>query len=317
MLDLRRTLAHWFGAGDLSIFYDFRPPPYGGANQFLHALRGEFERRGLRVDANTLSRRARGCLFNSFNFDARRLGRLRHPGCAMVHRVDGPVSLYRGVEDGTDARVAALNQALADVTVFQSRYSREAYEALGFSFRSPTSIPNAVDPRIFHPRASAEAGVGRKVRLISVAWSDNARKGGETYRRLESMLDWSRFEYTFVGRIAETFARIRVIPPVGSAELAGILRAHDVYITASLNDPASNALAEALACGLPALYVRSGGHAEIVGEGGLGYDDAEDIPALLERLVGGYEEIRARIRVPSLEDVADRYLGLLMGRAPA
>ena len=317
MGSVRQALARWRGHGDVSIFFDFRPPPYGGANQFLHALRGEFERRGLRVDTNALSRRARGCLFNSFNFDARRLARVRRTDCAMVHRVDGPVQLYRGTDDGSDARVAALNQELADVTVFQSRYSRDAYEGLGFKFRSPSVIPNAADPVIFHPRTSDGTPHGRKVRLITTSWSDNPRKGGQTYRRLESLLDWSRFEYTFVGRTSETFGRIRTIAPVGSAALADLLREHDIYVTASLNDPASNALLEALATGLPAVYVRSGGHAEIVGEGGLGFDDAEQVPALLDELIERYDEIRSRIAVPSLAEVADRYLALLTKAAGA
>ena len=235
----------------------------------------------------------------------------------MVHRVDGPVALYRGQADGTDERVAAINGALADVTVFQSRYSRDAHEKMGSVFRRPTVIPNAVDPGIFHPAPAPRVPRGRKVRLISTAWSDNANKGGPAYRRLESMLDWSRFEYTFVGRCAESFERIRRVPPLRSRELAATLRDHDIYVTASLHDPASNALLEGLASGLPALYVKSGGHAEIAGEAGFGFDEVEHVPALLDRMVAEYEEIRARIRVPALADVAERYLGLLMGTTPA
>ena len=317
MRDPRDAIAAWLGRADVSIFYEFHRPPFGGANQFLRALRRDFTRRGLRVETNAVGPTSRGCLFNSFNFDVERLTRRRRPGCAMVHRVDGPVALYRGQADGTDERVAAINGALADVTVFQSRYSRDAHEKMGSVFRRPTVIPNAVDPGIFHPAPAPRVPRGRKVRLISTAWSDNANKGGPAYRRLESMLDWSRFEYTFVGRCAESFERIRRVPPLRSRELAATLRDHDIYVTASLHDPASNALLEGLASGLPALYVKSGGHAEIAGEAGFGFDEVEDVPALLDRMVAEYEEIRARIRVPALADVAERYLGLLMGTTPA
>ncbi|MGH3136152.1 MAG: hypothetical protein ACRDPV_06640, partial [Gaiellaceae bacterium] len=34
------------GRADIAIFHEFSPPPYGGGNQFLLALRGELERRG-------------------------------------------------------------------------------------------------------------------------------------------------------------------------------------------------------------------------------------------------------------------------------
>jgi glycosyltransferase involved in cell wall biosynthesis len=102
-----------------------------------------------------------------------------------------------------------------------------------------------------------------------------------------------------------------VLPPLASEELAEVLRRQDVYVTASLNDPCSNALLEALACGLSALYARSGGHPELVGEAGLGYDEREELPELLDRLVAELDERRAAIRVPSLAEVADRYLETL------
>jgi hypothetical protein len=83
--------------------------PWGGGNQFLRALVGEFERRGLTVEVNRISGGTAACLFNSFNFDFRRLRRFARPGVRMVHRVDGPIGVYRGFDDGTDARIAEIN----------------------------------------------------------------------------------------------------------------------------------------------------------------------------------------------------------------
>ena len=87
-------------------------------------------------------------------------------------------------------------------------------------------------------------------------------------------------------------------PRRSSAEL---LRGQDAYVAASLDDPCSNALLEALACGLPALYRRSGGHPELVGEAGVGFDGAEDAPAALDRLAADLESSRAAIVVPALD----------------
>jgi hypothetical protein len=64
---------------------------------------------------------------------------------------------------------------------------------------------------------------------------------------------------------------------------------------------------------LPAAFLRSGGHPELVGEAGIGFDDAEEVPAVLSRLVEEHEQRRANIRVPALRDVADRYLEVLAG----
>jgi glycosyltransferase involved in cell wall biosynthesis len=91
------------------------------------------------------------------------------------------------------------------------------------------------------------------------------------------------------------------------------LRAHDVYLAASRDDPCSNALLEGLACGLPAAFMRSGGHPELVGDGGVGFDDAEELPDVFGRLRRELSARRAAIRAPALADVADRYLEVLRG----
>ena len=51
------------------------------------------------------------------------LRRFARRGARMVHRVDGPIGAYRGFDDGTDARIAEINAALASATIFQSEFS--------------------------------------------------------------------------------------------------------------------------------------------------------------------------------------------------
>ena len=75
----------------------------------------------------------------------------------------GPIGVYRGFDDGTDGRIAAVNDSLADATVLQSRYSLEKHLELGLELRDPVVIPNAVDPAIFHPPERREPLDGRKV----------------------------------------------------------------------------------------------------------------------------------------------------------
>ena len=55
---------------EISIFHDFRKPPYGGANQFLMALRDELKHRGFRVGENHVARMTRSCILNAYTFDA-------------------------------------------------------------------------------------------------------------------------------------------------------------------------------------------------------------------------------------------------------
>ena len=235
----------------------------------------------------------------------------------MVHRVDGPVGVYRGFDDGTDDRIAALNGALADATILQSRYSLEKHAELGLDLHAPVVIPNAVDPAIFHPPRRREPPAGRKVRLIASSWSDNRRKGAETLSWLDRHLDWERYEMTFVGHAPVELEQIRSVGPVTSLEVAELLRTHDVYVAPSRDDPCSNALLEALACGLPAAFLASGGHPELVGEGGLPFEADDELPDALDRLVEEIEERRSAISIPTIAEVADRYLAALLGQALA
>src|SRR5919204_6320585 len=72
---------------DLAIFHEYAPPPSGGGHQFIRALSGELERRGLELEQNRISGGTERCLFNSFNFDLGRLRRFVRDGVRMVHRV--------------------------------------------------------------------------------------------------------------------------------------------------------------------------------------------------------------------------------------
>ena len=299
------------GRADLALFHEFAPPPTGGGHQFLRALLGELERRGVTVELNRISRGTSVCLFNSFNFDFRRLRRFARSGVRFVHRVDGPIATYRGFDDGTDARISEINHALATATIVQSRYSLDAHRALGIELVDPQLVVNTVDPSVFHPPDEREPAAGRRVRVIATSWSDNPNKGSDVIAWLDANLDHDRYELTFAGQTSETFRRVRALGAISTEAVAAELRRNDLYLAPSRNDPCSNALLEALASGLPAVFRASGGHPELVGEGGLPFDAAEEVPAVLDRLVAELDGRRAAIHVALLADVADRYLEVL------
>lgn len=312
-----RTQVDWVTTrrrrADVAVFHELVPPPTGGGHQFIRALVGELGRRGVEVELNRISGETPACLFNSFNFDIARLRRFARADCRMVHRVDGPIGSYRGHDDGTDRRVAAINAELADVTVLQSRYSLGRHLELGYELREPVVIRNAPDPSLFFPPEEREPLDGRPLRVIATSWSDNPRKGFDALLRVDEALDPERLQVTFVGRSPVRFERIAMIPAVASTDVADLLRRHDAYLAASRDDPCSNALLEALACGLPALYRRSGGHPELVGDGGVAFTNLEEADEALERVAAELEERRRAIRIAPLGEVADRYLEVLRG----
>jgi glycosyltransferase involved in cell wall biosynthesis len=299
------------GRADLALFHEFEPSPAGGGHQFLRALVREVGRRGFSVEPNRISGRTEACLFNSFNFDFDRLRRFARADCRMVHRVDGPIGSYRGFDDGTDARIAEINAELADATVLQSRYSLAKHAELGIELRDPVVIVNTVDPEIFHPADAPASLAGRPLRVIASSWSRNPRKGADVLAWLDANLDPSLATVTFVGQPPQRFERIRHVGALDSHGVARLLREHDVYLAASREDPCSNALLEALACGLPAAYLDSGGHPELVGEAGVPFGSPEEAPDALARLAADLDGYRIHIVVPSLDAVADAYLRVL------
>ncbi|MCE7858799.1 MAG: glycosyltransferase family 1 protein [Chloroflexi bacterium CFX2] len=317
-IGLRRKLSNflalaqgYFTSADLSIFHEFEPSPAGGGHQFLRAFMKQAQAKGLRVETDQISHTTRACLFNSFNFDEKRLLLTRRSRVLYVHRVDGPIDVYRGWDGGVDKGIYTVNQRIADKTIFQSRYSLEKHLELGMKFRNPAVIMNTADPEIFHPRGRVMFSRDRKIRLVATSWSLNINKGAPVYQWLDENLDWEQYEFTFVGQIPVQFKNIHTIPPVDSHKLAALLREHDIYVTASKNDPCSNSLIEALTCGLPAVYLQSGGHPEIVKQAGAGFEAAEQIPELLVRIVNGYESFQSRISLPSIEEVSEGYLKIL------
>lgn len=295
----------------VGLWHSFFKPPYGGGNQFMMALRKGLTQLGVDVRENELTEEIDAYILNSIHFDVDRFLEFgRKHRLNVVHRIDGPIHMIRGFDLEKDILCYELNEKFAGATVLQSNWVYKNIVKLNYRPVSPSIIINAVDSDIFHREGRVKFSKNRKTRLISSSWSNNPRKGGPVYKWIEDNLDWSRFEYTFVGNASEEFSRIRRVEPVPSEDLADLLRQHDIYITASQNDPCSNAVIEALSCGLPTLFLNDGGHPELVGAGGLPFSSNEEILPQLDRLVENYEMFQNLIVVSKLSDVAAKYLSI-------
>lgn len=310
MEKLLQQIDRFLNGPEICLFHEFHKPPYGGGNTFLIALEKELKKQGRSVGRNKVGENTKVILFNSFNFkfdDLKRIVENFHP--LMVHRVDGPISVYRDTDKEIDEQIWKLNHELADVTIFQSQYSQDKHEEMDLNFKNPHIISNASDPEIFHSRGRVSPPTpGRKVRLIATSWSDNPKKGGSTLAWLDENLDHEQYDLTFVGRTKAEFKNAHIIPPLPSDKLAEILRQQDIYIAASENDPCSNALIEALSCGLPAVYLDSGGHPELVGNSGVSFHNTDDLLKSVDQVTRNYTYFQERIKVEKLSSVAQKYL---------
>lgn len=284
--------------------------PSGGGNQFLKALQGYlinsgcYEKDPYKADI---------ILFNSFNFieDGMffELLNLKRLGKVLVHRVDGPISLYRGRDIELDKLIYDINNKVADATIFQSDWSREANYNLGMRAKKfEAVIMNAPDGKLFNRDGKIEFSKNRKIRLIATSWSSNINKGFDVYKWLDQNLNFNKYEMTFVGNSPVIFDNINKLEPKSSIDLSKLLKESDIYITASKKDPCSNSLIEALHTGLPAVVLKDGGHPEILSTAGGVFDSQEQIPDLLDDIVDNYELYQKNISNQTMEDIGNLYI---------
>ncbi|MBW1768739.1 MAG: glycosyltransferase [Deltaproteobacteria bacterium] len=113
---------------------------------------------------------------------------------------------------------------------------------------------------------------------------------------------------TFVGNSPIKFRNIHHLGPLTSKNLANTLKEHDIFIFASKMEACSNALLEALHCGLPVIASNSSSNPEIINNAGELFQRPDEIPILLDRIVEKYTDYLNNISPPPIGDVAQQYL---------
>jgi glycosyltransferase involved in cell wall biosynthesis len=207
---------------------------------------------------------------------------LRHnPDARLVQRVDGVAADY-GRSGNADRRQAAVN-LLADVTIFQSEYSRwAARTAYRVIRRDGPVIFNPVDVDRFRPDGDRLPLPG-SIRVACVSWSTNARKGAnEVYAVARKNLDVSFYLCGRFRDLPSESRNLHHLGVLGRESLASVLRSCHVLLTFSRNEACPNHVLEALATGRPVLYVDSGASKELVGPCGLSVRPETFRHALLE-----------------------------------
>lgn len=295
------------------ISYKITDGPYGGGNQFIKNLAKYLE--SFNLLTNDIST-AQVILTNAFfsppllsSYDSLFSLKRINPKVKLLHRMDGIFDLVRGHDFlYLDKLVSSWARLCVDGVIFQSDYCRDIQYKYGYpSDILAAVIGNASDRSIFYPPHNRNH-IDNRVHLIYTSWSNNIRKGFSTLQMLDNTLDFNRYSFTFVGNSPVTFKNIRHIPAKPSGELAELLRGADIFVGLSHNEPCSNAIGEALACGLPALIRNTGGNPSFVPQGAVLYDRDEDIPAALEYMAINMDKLRAQLRPLDMEKVAHQYV---------
>ena len=297
----------------INILYPIQENPFGGANQFLKAIRQVLRIKGHYVESPN---EADIILFNSSPLAYKELIptcikiKNKYPEKYLFNRIDGPIFLCRGQDFHYDKSFFLFDNLLADGTIYQSDWSKENCQKLGMKLNNNhTTILNGTDTRIFFKNKNQlTRNKTNKFKIIATSWSNNMKKGFEIYQWLDKNLDLDKYEMTFVGNSPIRFKNIKHIAPLTSSELGNALRNHHLYLTASKKDPCSNALIEALSCGLPAIALNDGGHPEIIKKAGEVFSQKEDILFLLDKIQNNYTHYTNNLKDYSIEHAADKYI---------
>ena len=239
-----------------------------------------------------------------------------NPSVLLVHRIN---ECDERKDTKTLNRFLSTANNIMDHTVFISSWLEQLHQDQNPFTKSYSVILNGADRSIFSyqkhrlpsdqgyeplfasPRSvelnsTLASSRNRKIRLVTHHWSGNWKKGWDVYMHLDHLLATTelgdRLTFSYIGNAPAQAAlqAIQVIPPKSGGELARELHQHDLYITASLNEPAGMHHIEAALCGLPLLYRMSGALPEYCHEYGVPFEDSSDVLRSLETLIANYDQ---------------------------
>ena len=281
--------------------------PYGGGNRFCTLLEENLQARGCHVfrqiapklDLIFILAAERQLAITAYDLEAIGEYVTINPNTAVVLRVNS-CDEARGADLGCNRQTLEAGR-MADHAVFVSEFIRRHYVERGFDPATPDSvILTGSDERIFNPGGRAERQGNEKLKIVTHHWSANLLKGFDIYQRLDELLATEPFrdlfEFTYIGRLplGMHFSQTRVLPTLDGVELARALKEHHLYVSAARYEAAGNHYIEAMRCGLPVLYLRSGSLPEYCAPYGVEFtltDFEEKLLEIRER----YPELRGRV----------------------
>jgi len=216
----------------------------------------------------------------------------RRKGARLVLNQNGVA--YPGWHGPGWERVNAEMTALlarADHVFYQSEFCRMCADRFAGPPRGPWEILyNAVDTSHFTPAHKSE---GRPLTLLVGGSQDQwyrlesavralgilVRGGTDTELLITGRLHWipdivaaRRQADEMISKLGLT-GRVLFLGPYAQAEAPAIFRRADIVLHTKYNDPCPTTVIEALSCGRPVVYSKSGGVPELVGDtAGIGVD---------------------------------------------
>lgn len=187
-------------------------------------------------------------------------------------------------------RAAARLSRFADLIIANSRAGKQSHIAEGFSAKNMLVIPNGFDTDLFRPDPEAGRtmrktwGFADNERVIGIVARLDPMKDHQTFLRAAARLAEERCDVQFVcaGDGRDTYRQelqdfgsmlglgSRLVWAGEMADMPAVHNALDIATSATaIGEGFSNAVGEAMACGVPCVVTDVGDSALLVGETGL------------------------------------------------
>ena len=179
--------------------------------------------------------------------------------------------------------------SIANTTVFVSNWLKKLYENIGLDNNNNVIISGS-DKEVFNNYGKKIWNGTSNIKIVTHHWGTDINKGFEIYKLLDEMIvkgQLNNVEFTYIGNLPKNFnfKTAQYIEPLQGLELAKELKKHDIYLTASKNEPSGNHHIEGAQCGLPLLYINSGGVVEYCDGYGIPFENKNDFPNSLQNLI--------------------------------
>ena len=158
-------------------------------------------------------------------------------------------------------------------------------------------IMSGADEEIFN-KHGIEKYNAEKIKFVTHHWSAHTNKGFDIYKEFDDLLSESKYqnlEFSYIGNVPPevSFVNTTVIEPLSGIALANEIKKNNIYLTASINEPSGNHHIEAAQCGLPILYLDSGGIPEYCD--GFGVSFKNDFKERLEEIINNYNVYKSKL----------------------
>ena len=193
----------------------------------------------------------------------------------IVHRIN-ECDERKGTNFVNKYLIGANN--IADQTIFVSSWLMRLYLDQGLNDKNNKVILAGANNKIFNKEGFSGWDKKTKFKIVTHHWGANWNKGFDVYSKLDDFLtseEWSdKIDFTYIGNLPKNFEfkNAKFVPPLSGKALANELKKNQLYITASVNEPSGNHHIEGAQCGLPILYINSGGIPEYCSDYGIEFN---------------------------------------------